>query len=44
MRKKCVVINTGLHKVPINQKGEIISEWKNKKKSTVMGGKQKDKK
>jgi hypothetical protein len=44
MRKNCDVIKIGLPKVPINEKGEIISKWKDKKKSTVLVGKQKDKK
>jgi len=30
MRKNCDVINIGLPKVPINEKGEIISKWKDK--------------
>jgi hypothetical protein len=44
VRKNCDVINKGLPKVPINEKGEIINKWKDKKKSTVLEGKQKDKK
>jgi hypothetical protein len=36
MRKKCNRTNIGLPRVPIKEKEEIISKWKENKKSTVL--------